>query len=259
MNKSIPWRGEELIRYFTFIVFNIPFIKKHGKKHGSSRGALKHGFYQALLSYLGNIQNRTITKVRSKVSKLFHYEDTSKQRHGMTHKLIETRKAEGLLVFTDLIALPFLTSDNEEEVCRPNKIQEDKIRFQLSDFLNIRPEEDDSASVDFEEYFSKDNWQQALVNNHRKVMELDDEIKRIQEAVSKLTAREYTEEIAVQYSRLVRQVERINKKNSNTVLYANMEYALKVMEFAEGTSEIDPNKGLLNYTDKLSSMYNLKH
>jgi len=43
------------------------------------------------------------------------------------------------------------------------------------------------------------------------------------------------------------------------VLYANMEYALKVMEFAEGTSEIDPNKGLLNYTDKLSSMYNLKH
>jgi len=35
-------------------------------------------------------------------------------------------------------------------------------------------------------------------------MELDDEIKRIQEAVSKLTAREYTEEIAVQYSRLVR-------------------------------------------------------
>jgi len=45
MNKSIPWRGEELIRYFTFIVFNIPFIKKHGKKHGSSRGALKHGFY----------------------------------------------------------------------------------------------------------------------------------------------------------------------------------------------------------------------
>ena len=259
MNKSIPWKGEELIRYFTFIVFNIPFIKKHGKKQGSSRGALKHGFYQSLLSYLGNLQNRTITKVRSKVSKLFHYEDTNKQRHGMTRKLIETRKAEGLLVFTDLTIHPFLTSENEDEVCRPNKIQEDTIREQLSKFLNIKPEEDDQSSIDYDEYFSKDSWRQALVSNHRNVVAFDDEMSALQEAVGKLSEEEFTEEIAVQYSRMVRRAQMINKRNSNTILYANVEYALQVMEFAEGTSEIDPNKGLLNYADKLSTMYHYKH
>ena len=148
--------------------------------------------------------------MRSKVSKLFHYEDTSKQRHGMTHKLIETRKAEGLLVFTDLTAHAFVTSENEDEVCRPNKIQEDTIRDQLSKFLNIRPEEDDQSSIDYEEYFSKDSWKQALVSNHWNVVGFDDEMRALHEAVSKLSEEEYTEEIAVQYSRMVRRAQMIN-------------------------------------------------
>ena len=259
MNKSVPWKGEELVRYFTFIVFNIPFIEKYGKKQGSSRGALKHGFYQSLLSYLGNIENRTITKVRSKVSKLFHYEEIRKQRQGMNRKLIETRKAEGLLVFTDLTEHPFLTSENKDEVCRPNKIQEDTIREQLSKFLNIKSVPDEQSSIDDEEFWSKDNWKKDLVNNHPKLLAFDDMMGSIQEAVAKLSPEDYTQEVAEFYTRYVRRAKMINKKNNNTILYANVEYGIKAEKFANGESDIDPNQGFLEYIDNLGKNFHFKN
>jgi hypothetical protein len=171
------WQGEELLKFYTFIVYNLGFIisrnhkqpvqyipgqeqlpsqagksknppnskakgKRSIKRNPNKRKPLSNIFYKDLLQYitdtLGNTNNREISHLRCKMSKFFAKRD----ENGV--KNIKLRWKNGMIIFEDLYSIylvdpsRLLISNISDQVKTPHPKDEVIIEAQLLEIFGLQ-------------------------------------------------------------------------------------------------------------------------
>jgi len=165
--KSKKWEGPELLRFYTFIIYNLDFIQEtvgddiQGRRR---RNPLKEEFYNKFLDYLDS-EARDKGHLRSKVSKIFdHNGNTRSKRKDMTNEELKAKFRTGNILLDDIKhnKAHFTTSSNKTDVCKPSSKIEETIQNQIESIFKLSFKKHEPKSYPVEEYLKRKNWDEAV-------------------------------------------------------------------------------------------------
>lgn len=263
------WEGEELLKFYTFIVYNLGFIiernqyytehpeqvtlhpegaqpkkgqysksdKKSGKgstkKNYRKRKALSNKFYRDMLAYItntiGNPNQRKISHLRCKMSKFFL------NKGNQDTKTINLRWRNGIINFEDLYTVYrtdpnlLLVSSSTDTPKTPHKKQEITIQDQLSKTFELELTVRERIPLD-ERLLNYIDWPSLMYILH---IQLDSYLKVVehQKEIFRRIDREMDEVDFMKAEKFIGEIQSKNRLIEKAIVFSNMHYSANGCKF----------------------------